>query len=367
MYKQKVILFFISIIISFILSLPIAILLCIKYPRYIPADYWVKDAILIKEHYAKTIKEPKIIIISGSNSLFGICTPLLKEKTNHEIVNLGLHAGLPMEIFFALIKRNANPNDIILMPLELDYYNRKNEITNWQVTSLTTWGTEFIKEFSKTQFLEILLKSLPSLPKRMKNFNVNLPIHTYKEYMQGKNPSAILSKLYNYQNSVNYFGEILADVQSKLQNNSTDYYFNSEDLKNYRFQQLKSFADYLALKNIKLLLTYPVSIQNPGFDLSNKKHLAKIQVLNKKIHEHELNSIGIPELSNFELKYSLDSPHHLNAEGAILRTLYFADMINCYLAGKPQEISNMEEYKKQKKAEAKEILEEYRKLGYFSE
>lgn len=367
MYKQKVILFFISIILTFILSLLMAILLCIKYPRYIPAEYWVKEAIIIKEHYAKTIKEPKIIIISGSNSLFGICTPLLKEKTNHEIVNLGLHAGLPMEILFALIKKNANPNDIILMPLEFGYYSRENEIDKWQITNLTTWGTEFIQEFSKTQFLEILLKSIPSLPERMKNFIVNLPIHTYNEHMQGKNPSAILSKLNDYRNSVNYFGEILADIQSKLQNNFTGYYLNSGDFKNYRFQQLKSFADYLAKKDIKFLLTYPVSMQNPEFDLTKKEHRLKIDALNRKIKEYGLKSIGIPELSNFEQKYSFDTPYHLNAEGAILRTLYFADMINCYLAGKAQEISNMEEYKSEKKAEAKTILEEYRKLGYFSE
>lgn len=75
MYKQRVILFF-SIFVSFlILTLGMG-LLSIKYPRYIPnATYYTKALIVVKEHHAKTVSDQKIIIASGSNSLFGICTP----------------------------------------------------------------------------------------------------------------------------------------------------------------------------------------------------------------------------------------------------------------------------------------------------
>jgi hypothetical protein len=366
MYKQKIILFFSLILFSFICPLILSYLLCIKYPRYIPAEYWIKEAITIKEQYIKTITNPKIIIISGSNSLFGVCTPLIKEKTNKEIVNFGLHAALPIEVFFALIKRNAKPNDIILMPLEYTYYKKKNNITSWQANNLTSWGTEFIKEFSSTQFLEILIKSVPSLPNRIKNFNVDLPIHTYEEHMQDKNSSAILS-LSSYRNAINNFGEILTDNKSKLKNDVTYAYVNPAGLNDFRFEQLKDFSDYLAKQNIRLILTYPVSMQISDFNLFKKEHLTKIEAVNKKCEGYGLDLIGIPELSNFELPYSFDTEYHLNAEGAILRSLYLADTINCYLAGIPQEIADLEEYKNEKKAEAKKILEEYRKLGYFSE
>lgn len=368
MYKKKVILFFSIILLSVFLLSIAAIRLCIKYPLYIPAEYWLPEAISIKEHYAKTIKEPKIIVIGGSSSLFGICTSILGEKTHKKIANFGLHAGLPLEVLFSLIKRNANSNDIVLMPLEYgEYFTREKKFSNWEITNLTTWGTEFIKEFPITQQIEMVFQTLPSIPERIKNFNFNLPIRTYKEYMQDKNPSAILSKVLDYSNSVNYFGDHLQDTQSKLKNDFTDSYFNSINLNDYRFQQVKEFAEILAKQNIRLLLTYPVSIQNPHFDLSNKEHFAKIEALNNKIQEHGLNIIGIPELSNFELTYSLDTRYHLNAEGAILRSLYLADTINCCLADKAQEIADLEAYKKNKTAEAKQILEEYRKLGYFFE
>lgn len=367
MYKQRVTLFLSIIICTYSLAIGI-IFLAIKFPLYIPAEYWIKEAIIIKEHYAKTIKEPKIIIISGSNSLFGICTPLLKEKTNKEIVNFGLAFSVPIEVLFALIKRNANPNDIILMPLEYNFYCQTEKLTKLQITHLTTWGTEFIQEFQIGQIPKIIFHSIPSIPERIKNFNFNLPIRTYKEYMQNKNPKAILAKSYGLQHSINYYGDNLADIKPKVQD-VPNQYLNTELFENFRFQQLKDFADYLAKQNVQLMLTYPVTMKNPAFDLIKQEHLHLIEILTNKIKRYGLAIIGIPELSNFESTYSCDfsSSYHLNAEGAILRSLYLADTINCYLAGIPQEIADLEEYKNEKKAEAKKILEEYRKLGYFSE
>lgn len=346
-----------------------AFLLCIKYPRYIPASYWIAEGLIIKEHYALTIIKPKIFIISGSNSIFGICTPLLKEKTNREIINLGLIAPLPFKLYFAVIKRNAKPNDIVLMPMEYYYFIRnEREINSESLHNLTTWGMPFLNEFSIIEKLQLTIQSIPSLPQRIKNYNKNFPIRTYEEYMQNKNQKAILANKNPYANAINYWGDHLLDLPTTDSwDKSNEKYFTANKLKNDHFMLLKNFSDFLAKQNIKLILTYPTSIQKSDFDLSKKEHLSKIIAFNNKIKEHGLTIIGIPELSNFEQIYAFDSPYHLNAEGAILRSLYLADTINCYLAGKPQEISNMEEYKNEKKAEAKIILEEYRKLGYFSE
>lgn len=364
MYKQKVILFF-SCLVPIFFLLILSVLFFLKHPLYTPAAfYWVKNAITVKEHYCHTITKPKIFIISGSNSFYGICTPLLKEKTNMEIVNFGVTYLLSLKSLFVLIKRNTNPNDIVIMPLEYEYYLNKN-ITEVEVNILTTWGTDILFELSPLEILEILVHAIPNYYKRFKDFNFNLPILTYNEYIKNKNLTAILTTSRDY--SVNYWGDYTLDVPSLLENNYTKNPFKEKKIKNTYFRQLKSFSDFLAKQNIKLLLTYPVSIQNQEFDLTNKKHLNIIKTLNKKFKEYELNYIGIPELSNFELNYSSDHYYHLNAEGAVLRSLYLADSINSYLENKPQQIPDLEAYKNEKKKEAKKILEEYRKLGYFSE
>ncbi len=370
MYKQRIILFFSIVLSSYALLFILTSIFSITYPLYIPnAAYWLKEGFSIKEHRAKTIDTQKIFLVSGSNTLFSICTPLLEEKTNQKIVNFGLNAYTPIEIYFAEIKKYAKPGDIVIMPLEYNFYTNEKILEDWVIRILLTWGSEFIKEFSVKQILEILFKSLPYLPERMINHDIKFPGRSYEEYMQSlnsKNPLAILRRA-DGGNAYNSFGDKIIDNESKLKLDFSNRYFYLTDLKDFRFQQLKDFADFLAKQNIKLLLTYPVTIQNPEFDLTQKEHADRLQKLTDKIKEHGLDIIGIPKLSNFELIFSYDSIYHLNAEGAMLRTLYLADTINCYLANKTQEIPDMEEYKKQRKAEAKKMLEKYRKLGYYPE
>lgn len=367
MYKQRIILFSSVIAIIFIFLLFLSYFFCIKHPLYLPAEYWLKEAFTIKEHYAQTITTPKIIVASGSNSLFSICSPVIKEKTNKQIVNFGLHADIPLEIYFALIKKFAKPNDIVLLPLEYSYYQKENEFNKWHIENLTTWGTEYIKEFTKIQQLKILIQSITTLSKRIYYFKgFTLPIRTYDTYMENKKTKALLSNQRDYSNSINFYGENLQDSETLLPKNYTFAYLK-RDLLDFPFQQLKDFANFLKKQNIILIITYPVSLQNSHFDLTQKEYQNQQQQFTQKIKKYGLNMIGIPELSHYELPYSYDTGYHLNAEGAILRSLYLSDAINCYLAGTPQKIPDMEEYKKQKKAEAKQILEEYRKLGYFSE
>lgn len=365
MYKQKIILFFSIISFLFLIFMFITFFVCIKHPRYIPAQYVSAQAVVIKEHYAQTITKPKILIVSGSNALLGICTPLLKEKTNKEIVNFGLNLSLPLEFYLGLTKKNAKPNDIVIMPLEYQFYTKGKKLNNQIIQDITTWGIEYLNEFSPDQILQIFFSSIPTTCQRIKNYNIKFPIITYNNYYNAYLKStAILASQMHY--IYNRFGDFLVDNSSKLKNNFKETYFNISDLKDFRFKQLKDFSDYLAKQNIKLIFTYPVSIQNPDFDLSKTEHLNKIIALNQKFKEYELNVIGMPELSNIDFVYSLDTLYHLNAEGAMLRTLYLADTINCYLAGIPQEIPNLEKYKREKRKEAKVILNKYRKLGYYN-
>ncbi len=364
MYKQRIKLFFLISFLLFALSF-FFILLFAKYPLYTQAEYWLKDAITIKNEYNKQIRSPKIIVISGSNSLFGICSSLLQEKTRYNVLNLGLHASLPLEFLIILAKKYAEPNDIVLMPLEFSYYCSEKIFNRWQIENLTTWGIEYLKDFNLLDRTQIILKAMSTYYNRLKKCTFKLPIKTYDEYVKNKNMSALLSDKYDYGNSINFYGEILMDQKSKLPQTVTYSYINLEHIKNFRFNELKLLADTLKKQNIQLLFTFPVMFNNSQFNLSKKENAISIEKFKKKFAEFHLPLIGNPKLLTLDLPYSYDTAYHANAEGAILRTLYLADAINAYLLGKENSIANITTYKKEKEKEAYTILEKYRLKGYI--
>jgi len=95
----------------------------IKYERLITAD------------------EPKLIVVSGSNSTFAIDSPYLEEllkKGGHEfnVVNYGTNAGSPMVFYLEVISKHINEGDVVVISPEINSYqlgSNKINTTLWQI------------------------------------------------------------------------------------------------------------------------------------------------------------------------------------------------------------------------------------------
>ncbi len=71
----------------------------------------------------KETDEPKIIMVAGSSSAFGLDQEMLEQATGYKVANLGLHAGLGAVFYTGLSKANINEGDIVLLGYE-DGWNR---------------------------------------------------------------------------------------------------------------------------------------------------------------------------------------------------------------------------------------------------
>ncbi|MET0743405.1 MAG: hypothetical protein ABWY78_08560 [Microvirga sp.] len=69
----------------------------------------------------------RVVIVSGSNGLFGISAAELTRLTAHDTINAATHAGLPFELFDEELLRRLRPGDIALLPLESSLYLRQDQ------------------------------------------------------------------------------------------------------------------------------------------------------------------------------------------------------------------------------------------------
>ena len=84
---------------------------------------WIFDAYNKKEQIANKIKGKKIIIVAGSNALFGIDSKMLSSYFKLPVVNDGVNAGIYLPLILEISKRIINKGDIVLAPLEPDMYS----------------------------------------------------------------------------------------------------------------------------------------------------------------------------------------------------------------------------------------------------
>lgn len=120
------------------------------FPARIKAEYWVREMLVIKRNIVKQYAgRKKIIIASGSNSLFSIDTNQLTKEFHIPVINYGLHAGLPLQVILGEAAKAAERGDTIIMPLESGFYCRDPvEPNSWEVRNTIAWDVDKWEEWS---------------------------------------------------------------------------------------------------------------------------------------------------------------------------------------------------------------------------
>lgn len=109
--------FLISTIICTFAIMTIIVLSIIMFPRDTFHSSF-QSVIQDKYRILKETDEPKIIIVAGSSSAFGLDQDLLEEETGYKVCNLGLHIGFGSLFYSEMAKKNINAGDIVLLGYE---------------------------------------------------------------------------------------------------------------------------------------------------------------------------------------------------------------------------------------------------------
>lgn len=87
-----------------------------------PSSRWVFDANQHKIAAANALSGPRVLVVAGSNAMFGIDSAQLETFWKRPVVNLAVNAGLGLPYILDLSRRVARPGDVILMPMEYALY-----------------------------------------------------------------------------------------------------------------------------------------------------------------------------------------------------------------------------------------------------
>lgn len=124
--------------------LAVHFLVCLFFASPIPAEYWVRELILIKRMLANSISAPRIIFLGGSNVLFSIDARQVEETTGVRSVNMGLHAALRLDFVLTVGKDVARPGDILVLALEHNYFSCNREPWNdWELRNALAWNRSY--------------------------------------------------------------------------------------------------------------------------------------------------------------------------------------------------------------------------------
>lgn len=323
----------------------------------VKSETWVEPMYEIKDKKASQIgDESKIIIISGSNSLFGINSKIISEITNKPVLNLAVHAGLDIDYLYYKIKKYIKPNDIVIMPLEYEYYTL-NAYSDWFVNNILVWGYDYFYDlniFDKLKFIfSVNVNRLfLGLKSKFNNDIYSTEYNVYENLINLINNQGIKWRGYNYGSS-NLDGEINVYEPNIFKYEIGDYNISNLNLSKHFINVYNKINDIVISNNGKLILTHPVTFRNIKYDLNRLEDQLKIDNFLLKMNKNNIRIECNPALFNLSVKYNLNTEYHSNKFGAAIRSENLGNCVNDILRNEENSISYKEANNLTKKLEEK--------------
>lgn len=340
----------------------------------VKAEWWVKHFYYYKDHIASTIKERKVIILAGSNALFGIDSNKLEEITGIKTINLAVHAGFDLDFFYYKIKQHMKEGDVIVLPLELPFYWR-NSKTDWFINNMMAWEKDgYLASLSIFEMVSFIY-AVP--PKRIlegvfKQGSTN-PLLTSKEVIlqiKKGNPQDVKDdQIYDYR-LLNNKGDLLLDLNPTRELLITQHEGKNIFIHDYSYSLEYFLKGYNKIKDLvdrrkgQLIMTWPTLImRNKMFSLVLREHQQRMTEFRQWVSKSGVDIQCNPALFNLDVGYYLDTENHLNRYGADIRSDNLGHCLKRILLGEYKELSYEEANEILRSQEAK--FNELKQLSYI--
>ncbi len=297
--KQYIKYLFISLGMTFVLLETIVIGVII-FPKGIFHSSF-QSVIVDKYRILQNTNEPKIIVVSGSSSCFGLDQKMLEEETGYKVVNLGLHGGFGPRFYTELSKENINERDIVLLGYEY----------GWQ-HDLDNLGQDLIMSGIDDNL--DMYKHIP--PSHWKDF-----VGYIFKYAEKKYSYEGASGLYSREAFDSNTYQMIAEREYVMDYpNNVDVYGNvnikNVKINDFAIDYLKDYKAYVEKRGARVFFVSPPVLKQ-AITCDYKEF--------DNLKQQEEEKIGIPFISNpedyfFEDELMSDSIYHCSTKGEKVRT-----------------------------------------------
>jgi hypothetical protein len=278
---------------------------------------WAYELNQRKLRLAENATAPRLLVVGGSASLFGLSAKEIQQQTGRSTISLATHAALGTSYILHLAERAAKPGDTVLLVLEYELYNYGKLNQAWVHALLVDYVVSrdpaFFHSLSLSEQWHIfMLTSVGRLVDGLKNrFRAERPFND--------RDLGVYSLQY-----LNEYGDLtqhtrtkrLAQRESIRQPKATLVRGLAEHPPG--FGPIEEFCRWAQANQVRVLATFPNLCDNPAY------HQAPAHRSGKIIEEF-FAKLGVPVIGDYTdallpEDQMLDTEYHPTEEAALART-----------------------------------------------
>lgn len=128
-----------AILVATTVALPLiaGVLLLLAAGQISPKYYWVETLLARKTAAAQAVEGRKIVLLGGSNVLFGLRAGDIEAATGIPTVNMGIHGSLGPDYTLYEARKVLRPGDVAVMAMEYNHYSDDSDGINKMVAGVS--------------------------------------------------------------------------------------------------------------------------------------------------------------------------------------------------------------------------------------
>jgi len=293
---------------------------------------WCYEINQKKRAMANAVSGPKLLLVGGSGTLFGINAKAIQSATGLPTVNLGTHAALGIPFILQWTKELAKPGDTVLLTFEYELY-REDEL------DLSHGDEELVdyviardpKYFAQLPFADEWKIFMLTSNKRLKK--------GFKNLGRAEGPEVVANDIY-YSGFLDECGDQTHNTISNRRPNAVEKLSSTTSVLAFGFSEklrafdaIEAFCRWAQEKKIYVLATYPNLAARPDYYRPEAKAAAR------EIRDN-FTRLNVPVLADYtdsilpaDMFY--DTLYHLTQEAAVERTRKLLPLLKAHLQDHP--------------------------------
>ncbi|SHN26439.1 hypothetical protein SAMN05216593_11957 [Pseudomonas asturiensis] len=278
--------------------------------REVPSTQWVEQAYAHKLAVADAIRQPKLVVVAGSASMFGVDSGALEQAFGRPVVNLGVNAGILPPYIQQYARQAIKPGDWVLMPVEYPMYHERYSINQ---SFIDYWWTH--PGFRR---LDV---NVPQLAQVLWLTSVYRALAGYRGLPQG----FAVSGLYGPQNLDQRGDQVNSQAAQQqvwmrelVERSSVQDYGANARTWNANWAGWKALADQVTAAGGCAVFVPPPMLDREAYHRGEE--LRYYQSLPDVARQQGLNYIGSPLQTMYPMDRFFDTNYHLNAESRAIYT-----------------------------------------------
>ncbi|MBY6190727.1 hypothetical protein KUV22_09900 [Microbulbifer agarilyticus] len=288
----------------------VALLVMVQEGVPTSSSKWASDLYQLKDAHARASGEPKLLIVSGSNSVFGINANTIKDTYSLPTTNYGVHAGLGLRYLLERSKRVLNEGDIVYLPLEYALYQQTPKPSSQLMDFLLATDPEYFQ-------------SLPPYEKLHGYLNISFS-RIWEGIKGGSNryqgSSAKIYHVMNIDKSGNQRAESIeqAGIHTDKLANLPPKDIGNGELTAYSREILTGYFEWAQSKNICVIGAPPNLLYHEAYKSDNFQQFFRGIV--SFFNSNDIPFAGSAKDYLLPVDLFFDTEYHLNANGIESRT-----------------------------------------------